>query len=99
MTIQGTKVIKNQGYTEPFVKTGGRWYLIQTKPSMIEAGIASMIAVTGDFSTDYENRSEFSASLAEDPEDGRLEASIIPEATNDPVVVALARKFALTGAL
>jgi hypothetical protein len=100
MNIEETKRIANRRHVLPLIKTGGRWYLIETKPSLLDAGIASMIAVVADgydFKTNFANPSQFTAVLPADPADGRPDASVIPDATRDPAVVALARKFALTG--
>jgi hypothetical protein len=99
MKIEETRIIKSQGYSEPYIKTGGRWYLIETKPSLLDFGIATMVAVTDDFETDFANPSGFTALLPANPGDGRPENSMLPGTTDDPAVVKLARKFMLTGSL
>ena len=97
MTITETIIVRQQGYARPYIKAGGRWYFIETKKSLLDDGIACMVAQTEDLLTDLDNPSTFSAIAPADPENGRPDPKVIPEATDDPEVVALARNFALTG--
>jgi len=93
MDIKETKIIQRQGYSLPLVKTGGHWYLIETKQTLLDLGIASMIAQTAELETDFSSPAEFTAILPADPADGRPEDVVLREATSDPAIVALARKF------
>lgn len=71
----------------------GRIYGIETKPSLLDIGIAAMQPLNGDFTVDDAASVEFHASLPADPEAGRLTPGNLDHFTDHRNVVALARRF------
>lgn len=85
MTIEES-VISNDRL--PFARFGGKWYCIETKPTLLDAGITTLSQYAGDLVTDIFGPTGFTAVFQE----GEM-SSTLRDATTDPDVLALARKF------
>lgn len=87
------RIVIREGQTIPVVTHGGRIFAIETKPSLLDIGIAAMQPLKADLDEDYDAPVEFRAFLPADPENGRMEDSSMQHFTTHPNIVALARRY------
>ena len=77
----------------PLAMIDGRWHIIETKPSLIQVGVAVAIPVDETGCEDWDTQPRLRAVVAPDPANGRPASLALEDATDDPTVVALARRF------
>jgi hypothetical protein len=83
-------ILRDMGdnYTEPFVMIGGRWYLVDTKPSILVAGAALCLPVGDDWKPPAVEPVERMYGAIPDGNGGE---QFVQDFTNEPEVVAVAR--------
>ena len=77
----------------PLARIDGRWHVIDTKPSLITLGVAVAIPVDDSGRDDWESQPRLEATIPADPANGRPSPIRMEDVTDDPAIVALARKF------
>jgi hypothetical protein len=92
MNIEESIIKNRDGQPSPFVKADGRWYYIETKPSLLALGIAIFQPLLDDLQEDWEAMGKHKSYVSADEASGR-EKAILEDCTTDAGVVALAAKF------
>ena len=87
------RIVLLDGRHTAVIRINGRLFRIETKPSLLDLGIAAMEPLSENLEADYSAPVEFRATLPADPEDGRMEARTLDHFTDAPGIVALAREF------
>lgn len=77
----------------PFVLVGGVWYLVETKPSLIELGVATMIPVEDDLETLADEPVEHFHAVCPSSEKWGTREHEIRDATNNIAVWKVAKMF------
>lgn len=93
LTITEAIIRLHAGRLSPYAQIDGRWHLIETKPSLVALGVATAIPVTTVWDEDWATEPRFSTIVPADPANGRPAPLDMEDATDDPQVVALARRF------
>lgn len=93
MKIETAKIRVRDGQPIPVIESGGRLYCIETKPTILEAGIAEVRPLLPDLEEDWDAPVLHRAQLHADPRSGRLAPQVLDHFTDDRGVVALAKKF------
>lgn len=93
LAIEAAEIRDQNGRPAPFAKIDGRWYDIETKPTLLVYGIA--VALPVDEAGDYDHQAvhHFTAVVPSDPANGRPDALRLEDAVADERVAALARRF------
>lgn len=92
MNIEESIIKNRDGQPSPFVKADGRWYYIETKPSLLALGIAIFQPLLDDLQEDWEAIGKHTAKVSADEADGR-DGATLEDCTTDARIVALAWKF------
>lgn len=87
------QIVIRDGQPLAVVEHSGRYYAIETKPTLLDMHIAAMRPLKADFADDYAAPIDFRACLSADPENGRLADETLNHFTHNPIIVALARRF------
>ena len=91
--IPDAEIVVRDGRHFPIFTHAGRIFAIETKPSLLDLGIAAMQPLQPDLTEDYGAPVERLACLPADPENGRPEDRTLNHFTTHPIAVALARRF------
>jgi len=81
------------GRTVPLALINGRWYVIDTKPSLLRLQVAVAVPIDALGRYDWAAEPRLRVVIPADPLNGRPEPLGMEDATADPRVVALARRF------
>jgi hypothetical protein len=81
------------GRTVPLARIDGHWYVIDTKPSLLNLDVAVAVPVDPMGRYDWTVEPRMRVTIPADPMNGRPDPLSMEDATADPSVVALARKF------
>jgi hypothetical protein len=82
-----------EGRTVPLARIAGRWHVIDTKPSLLNLGVAVAIPVDEAGKDDWASEPRLEVIIPPDPSNGRPSPLELCDATDDPMIVALARRF------
>jgi hypothetical protein len=81
------------GRMVPLAKINGRWHVIDTKPSLIALDVAVAIPIDEEGRDDWESKPRLEVIVPPDPANGRPLPVHMEDATDDPYIVGLARRF------